>query len=207
MLHPNVQELWLLCDTFTCVWSAGGQANLSLQTKDSHMWAKLDLQLGPSYKHRTWPPVARGRGGAQPFQVRPKGPSAQARDAPHHQELKEKRCRPWSCQPAITRSRVLSQSQSSKVRKISWLKSLTATLTGFHSWMAQLRHFKYNHCRLKAITEKIIKYLMKVKHKTHNCQPGFEEYVFLPKRPTLPSWIWLLLMWKLWWMQIFQNRT
>ena len=51
MLHTNVEELRLLCDTFTCVWSAGGQANLSLQMKDSHMWAKLDLQLGPSDKH------------------------------------------------------------------------------------------------------------------------------------------------------------
>ena len=60
---------------------------------------------------------------------------------------------------------------------------------------------------LKAITKKIVKYLRKVKQKTHHCQPDFEEYVFLPIRPTLPSWIWLLLMWKLWWMQIFQNRT
>ena len=124
MLHPNVPELQLLCDTFTCVGSAGGYPNLSLQMKDSHMWAKLDLQLGPSEKHRPWPLVARGRGRAQPFQVCPKGPSAQARDAPHHQELQEKRSRPSSCQPATTRSRGLSQSQSSKVRKISWLLRL-----------------------------------------------------------------------------------
>ena len=102
-------------------------------------------------------------------QLRPETPQA-----PGNKE--EKKNRPWSCQPATTRSRGLSQSQSSKVRKISWLlrlqtlqklgklqmKSLTATLTGFHSWMAQLRHFKYNHCRLKAITKKIVKYLMKV---------------------------------------------
>ena len=72
---------------------------------------------------------------------------------------------------------------------------------------AEIRHFKYNHCRLKAITENIVKYLMKVKHQTHHCEPGFEEYVFLPTQPTLSSWIWLLLMWKFWCMQRFQYRT
>ena len=58
MLHTNMAELRLLCDTFTRVWSAGGQANLSLQTKDSQMWAKLYLQLGPADGHRPGPPVA-----------------------------------------------------------------------------------------------------------------------------------------------------
>ena len=62
----NVPELKLLCDTFTCVCSAGGQANLSLQTKDSHMWAKLDLQLGPFDEHRPWPPVAGAASQPQP---------------------------------------------------------------------------------------------------------------------------------------------
>ena len=41
MLHTNVAELWLLGDIFTRVWSSGGQANLSLETKDCQMWAKL----------------------------------------------------------------------------------------------------------------------------------------------------------------------
>ena len=70
MLHTNVAELRLLCDTFTRVWSAGGQANLSLQTKDSQMWAKLDLQLGPADGHRPGPPVSgeRARAHSDPEQ-------------------------------------------------------------------------------------------------------------------------------------------
>ena len=72
MLHTNVAELRLLCDTFTHVWSAGGQANLSLQTKDSQMWAKLDLQLGPAGSRRPGLPEAGGRAVVQPPQVRRK---------------------------------------------------------------------------------------------------------------------------------------
>ena len=61
MLQTNVAELWLLVDTFTRVWTSGGQANLSLETKDSQVWAKLDLQLGPAGGHRPGPPEAGGR--------------------------------------------------------------------------------------------------------------------------------------------------
>ena len=65
MLHSNVAELRLLLDTFTRVWSSGGQANISLQTKDSQMWAKMDLQLGPADGRRPGAPEAEGRVGAE----------------------------------------------------------------------------------------------------------------------------------------------
>ena len=58
MLHTNVGELLLLFNTFTCVWSSGGQANRSLQTKEGQTWAKLDLQLSPADDHRPGLPVA-----------------------------------------------------------------------------------------------------------------------------------------------------
>ena len=76
MLHNNVAELRLLVDTFTRVWSSGGQANLSLQTKDSQMWAKLDLQLGPAGGRRPGPPEAEGRAGGEPqnYQAQPDFP-------------------------------------------------------------------------------------------------------------------------------------
>ena len=66
MLHTNAAELRLLFDTFTRVWSLGGQANLSLQTKDSQVWSKLDFQLGPAIAdaHRPGPPEAGGKAGA-----------------------------------------------------------------------------------------------------------------------------------------------
>ena len=98
MLHSNVAELRLLLDTFTRVWSSGGQANLSLQTKDSQMWA----QLGPAGGRRPGAPEAGGRGGAEPRNHqaelhppppprllparRKKGPSARARDLNRRQE-------------------------------------------------------------------------------------------------------------------------
>ena len=66
MLHNNVAELRLLVDTFTHVWSSGGQANLSLQTKDSQMWANLDLQQGPAGVRRPGPPEAGGGAGGEP---------------------------------------------------------------------------------------------------------------------------------------------
>ena len=66
MLHTNVAELRLLFDTFTRVWSSGGKANLSLQTKDSQVWAKLDLQLGPANGHRPGLPEAGGSPRAEP---------------------------------------------------------------------------------------------------------------------------------------------
>ena len=43
MLHTNAAELRLLFDTFSGVWSSGGQTNLSLETKDSQVWAKLEV--------------------------------------------------------------------------------------------------------------------------------------------------------------------
>ena len=108
MLHTNVAELRLLVDTFTRVWSSGGQANLSLQTKDSQMWAKLDLQLGPAGGTRPGPPEAgeSARGEHRNFQAQPdcplhplprqptvrrKGPAARARDTRRRQEWLEKR--------------------------------------------------------------------------------------------------------------------
>ena len=94
MLHTNVAELRLLFDTFTRVWSSGGQASLSLQTKDNQTWAKLDLQLGPADGHRPGPPEAGKREGAQPPQVRRKGPAARARDACRRQEWLNRRKEP-----------------------------------------------------------------------------------------------------------------
>ena len=94
MFHTNLAELWLLFDTFTRVWSSGGQANLSLQTKDSQTRAQLDLQLGPANGRRPGPPAAGGREGGIPQeqpphlhpQARRRGPEARARDARRRQE-------------------------------------------------------------------------------------------------------------------------
>ena len=61
--------------------SAAGQANLSLQTKDCQMWAKLDLHLGPADGPRPGTPVAGGSGGALPSQFHRKGPAARARNS------------------------------------------------------------------------------------------------------------------------------
>ena len=108
MLHTNVAELRLLVDTFTRIWRSGGQANLSLQAKDSQMWVKLDLQLGPAGGCRPGAPEAVGRATLEPRiyqaqpdcpphllrhqpQVRRKGPAAWARDTRRHQERLEKR--------------------------------------------------------------------------------------------------------------------
>ena len=103
MLHTNVAELQLLFNTFTRVWSSGGQANLSLQTKDSQTWAKLDLQLGPADGGRPGPPEAGGRPGSglwnhqeQPHraphpQARRRGPAARARDVRRRQDWLAKR--------------------------------------------------------------------------------------------------------------------
>ena len=108
MLHTNVAELRLLFNTFTRVWSSGGQANLSLQTKDGQTWAKLDLQLGPADGRRPGPPEAGGRPGAVPWnhqeqphraphlhpQARRKGPAARARDDRRRQDWLAKRQQP-----------------------------------------------------------------------------------------------------------------
>ena len=107
MLHTNVAELRLLFNTFTRVWSSGGQANLSLQTKDNQTWAKLDLQLGPADGHRPGPPEAGKREGAQPPQVRRKGPAARARDARRRQEWQAKRQEPALDVPRAQESRTL----------------------------------------------------------------------------------------------------
>ena len=40
--------------------------------------------------------------------------------------------------------------------------------------------FKCDQCRFEAITENRVKYHTRLKHRTHHCDPGFEEYVFLP---------------------------
>ena len=55
------------------------------------MWAKLDLQLGPANGHCPGPPVAGGEVGAQPPQVRRRGPAARAWDARRRQEWQERR--------------------------------------------------------------------------------------------------------------------
>ena len=102
MLHTNVAELRLLVDTFTRVWSSGGQANLSLETNDCQMWAKLDLQLGPAASRRPGLPEAGGRAGAKPWnhtehpphhhpQPRRRGPGARARDERRRQDWLAKR--------------------------------------------------------------------------------------------------------------------
>jgi hypothetical protein len=112
MLHTNEAELRLLFNTFTRVWSSGGQANLSLQTKDNQMWAKLDLQLGPADGHRPGPPVAGERAGAQPPQVRRKGPATRARDARRRQEWQERRKEPALELPT-------SQAQEPRIQPVS----------------------------------------------------------------------------------------
>ena len=108
MLHTNVAELLLLFDTFTRVWSSGGQASVSLQTKDGQVWAKLDLQLGPADGHRPGLPEAGGSPGAEPVnhqeqlrrdphlhpQARRRGPAARARDARRQQDWLQKRLEP-----------------------------------------------------------------------------------------------------------------
>ena len=40
--------------------------------------------------------------------------------------------------------------------------------------------FKCDQCRFEASTEKKLQYHTRLKHRTHHCDPGFEEYVFLP---------------------------
>ena len=104
MLHTNVAELRLLFDTFTRVWSSGGQASVSLQTKDGQVWAKLDLQLGPSDGHRPGLPEAGESPGAEPVnhqeqlrrdphlhpQARGRGPAARAQDARRRQDWLQK---------------------------------------------------------------------------------------------------------------------
>ena len=88
------------------MWRSGGQANLSLQTKDSQTWAKLDLQLDPADGRRPGPPEAGGRPEAglwnhqeQPHraphpQARRRGPAARARDARRRQDWLQKRLEP-----------------------------------------------------------------------------------------------------------------
>ena len=66
MLHSNVAELLLLLNTFTHVWSSGGQAILSLKIKDSLVWDKLDLQLGSAGDRRRGASEAGGTVGAEP---------------------------------------------------------------------------------------------------------------------------------------------
>ena len=114
MLHTNAAELRLLFDTFTRVWSSGGQANLSLQTKDSQVWAKLDLQLGAAEGHRPGLPEAGGSPRAEPVnhqeqllrdphlppQALRRGPAARARDARRRQDWLEKRLEPARDLPA-----------------------------------------------------------------------------------------------------------
>ena len=81
-------------NTFTRVWRSGGQASLSIQTRDNQMWGKLDLQLGPADSHRPGPPEAGERGAVQHPQVRRKGPAARARDVRRRQEWQAKRQEP-----------------------------------------------------------------------------------------------------------------
>ena len=106
MLHTNAAELRLLFDTFTRVWTSGGQANLSLQTKDS----QVDLQLGPADGRRPGPPDAGRRSGAEPWtlqgqplhpQARRRGPAARARDACRRQDWLAKRQDKVQEQPEI----------------------------------------------------------------------------------------------------------
>ena len=40
--------------------------------------------------------------------------------------------------------------------------------------------FKCEQCRYEATTKNMMKYHVRLKHRTHHCEPGFEEYVFLP---------------------------
>ena len=57
MLHNNVAKLRLLVDTFTHVWSSGGQANLSLQTKEARCgpsWTSSWVLLVKNAKNQTW---------------------------------------------------------------------------------------------------------------------------------------------------------
>ena len=170
----------------------------------------MDLQLGPAYGHRPGPLVARERGGVQPPQVRRKGPSAWARDARRHQEWQERRHEAaWSWQPATTRCPGLSQSwsQSSKGRKICRLLTVEApkstrveettneTIDINTDMIPQLdgpvdigcartspanTDFKCEQCSFKAGTGQMVKYHTRFKHRTHHCEQGFEEYIFLP---------------------------
>ena len=208
MLHTNVAELRLLCDTFTRVWSAGGQANLSLQTKDSQMWAKLDLQLGPADGHRPGPPVAGERGGVQPPQVRRKGPSARARDARRRQEWQERRNEPALELPAShnqvpgTQPELEPEQQSQENLLTAEAPNSTVveettdeTVDTNTDMIPQLdgpveigcartspvnTDFKCEQCSFKAGTGQMVKYHTRLKHRTHHCEQGFEEYIFLP---------------------------
>ena len=40
--------------------------------------------------------------------------------------------------------------------------------------------FKCDQCRFEASTENKLQYHTRLKHRTHHCDPGFEEYDFLP---------------------------
>ena len=39
---------------------------------------------------------------------------------------------------------------------------------------------KCDQCRFEATSKNMMKYHTRLKHRTHHCEPGFEEYVFLP---------------------------
>ena len=108
MLHTNAAELRLLFDTFSRVWSSGGQANLSLETKGSQVWAKLDLQLGPADGRRPGLPEAGGRGGAEPW---------------HHQE--QSHCAPH--RHAQDRHRGLAARARDVRRRQDWLETSSGT--------------------------------------------------------------------------------
>ena len=60
MEHSNWGEVNCLLNTFTRVWSAGGQASLSLNTLDGQVRAHLTLGLGPPSHPRPGAPEARG---------------------------------------------------------------------------------------------------------------------------------------------------
>ena len=77
MEHSNRGEVICLLNTFTRVWSAGGQASLSLNTLDGQVRAHLTLGLGPPSHPRPGAPEARG-----PPQSHPHHPTAQQDQAP-----------------------------------------------------------------------------------------------------------------------------
>ena len=79
MEHSNWGEVNCLLNTFTRVWSAGGQASLSLNTLDGQVRAHLTLGLGPPSHPPPGAPEARG-----PPQSHPHHPTAQQDQAPRH---------------------------------------------------------------------------------------------------------------------------
>ena len=88
-------EVWQLFNTWTRVWSAGGQASLHLHTLDNEARAVLDLQLGHLAPPRPGAPDVRGEGPGKPGpqHKHPQQPHPPAQP-PHHR--RQRWCGGWA---------------------------------------------------------------------------------------------------------------